>query len=286
MHTITALTVNCPRCGASLMDNRTLIDNSPSIKLNVSVGDQRGVVRLSSVYGSPNITSSFEIPAETIAHFFCPECNGEIIGHAACSTCSAPLVTLQMANGGSISFCSRRGCRKHLIEFEDLDLAMRMLHEESDSVLAGPGGGKTHERVFASSSEEAAQSLLRAGTCLLTYCPYCRRSLLAEGAWKFSITRGDGQAGQLYLSPYLNDFTHTTSLPLEEGAVLADLRCFHCNSTLRQPEQPCPRCAAPTATTMVASPGKLIEFRICTRKGCRWHGVSRDDVASVELDGE
>lgn len=112
------LEVSCPRCHHTLMDHERLIDGHPSIRFTVSFGQEHGWLRLSCLYGSYTVESGGEIPADTVVHFFCPHCHGELIGAWNCTACAAPMVPLMVLGGGIIQLCSRRGCRSHLLDLE------------------------------------------------------------------------------------------------------------------------------------------------------------------------
>ena len=34
----------------------------------------------------------------------------------------------------------------------------------------------------------------------------------------------------------------------------------------------------------VSASSKLIDFYICTKKGCKWHGLSEEDLYSIKLE--
>lgn len=122
--------VKCPHCGKSLMDEDKKIDDRPSVKLNVQLGEKRGTLRLSSLYGSYNIDSELSVPQGEVVKFFCPHCNAELIGSRNCEECNAPMIPMRFAEGGIVQICSRRGCKKHLIEFEELDTELRAFYDK------------------------------------------------------------------------------------------------------------------------------------------------------------
>ncbi len=108
--------VSCARCNHSLMDPRHPIDGHPSIRVTVSFGEKHGWFALSSLYGSHNVESEYDIPAETIADVFCPHCHAELVGAGACGECGAPMVPMIVRGGGIVQICSRRGCKGHLLD--------------------------------------------------------------------------------------------------------------------------------------------------------------------------
>jgi NADH-quinone oxidoreductase subunit E len=110
--------VNCPRCNHSLMDPDHLVDGHPSVRFTISFGKEHGWVRLSSLYGSYAMEAGGEVPADEVAHFFCPHCHGDLMGGWNCTACGAPMVPVMVNGGGMVQICSRRGCRSHLLDLE------------------------------------------------------------------------------------------------------------------------------------------------------------------------
>lgn len=108
--------LRCPHCNHSLLDPGYLIDDYPSVRLTVAFERKHGWIRLSSLYGSYNIKSEYEIPTDTIVNFFCPQCHNELIGASSCPTCSAPMVPMLVREGGIVTICSRRGCKDHMLD--------------------------------------------------------------------------------------------------------------------------------------------------------------------------
>ena len=108
--------VSCARCNHSLTDPRHEIDGYPSIRVTVSFDQKHGWLALSSLYGSYNVESEYEIPVDTILNFFCPHCHAELIGAGACGECAAPMVPMIVRGGGIVQICSRRGCKGHLLD--------------------------------------------------------------------------------------------------------------------------------------------------------------------------
>lgn len=130
MDKIIAVNVKCPHCHRSLMDNDYLLKEKPSIKLNIEIVDQRGTIRLCSLYGCYDHESDVTIPDNEIARFYCPHCNKEITSDEICDTCQASMVPFLLEMGGRVSICSRSGCTKHYVAFEDLSDAIRKFYKE------------------------------------------------------------------------------------------------------------------------------------------------------------
>lgn len=110
------------------MDSERQIDNKDSIKVRIEFADKQGFLWLSSLYGSYNIESEHDIPVGTLTRFFCPLCGAELKSTRTCEECRAPMVAMNFSEGGVVQICSRRGCKKHLIEFEDLEAELRAFY--------------------------------------------------------------------------------------------------------------------------------------------------------------
>jgi NADH-quinone oxidoreductase subunit E len=108
--------VSCARCNHSLMDPKHLIDDYPSIRVTVSFDEKHGWLCLSSLYGSYNVASEYEIPMDVVVNFFCPHCHAELLGAGTCGECGAPMVPMIVRGGGVVQICSRRGCKGHLLD--------------------------------------------------------------------------------------------------------------------------------------------------------------------------
>lgn len=114
--------VSCPRCNHNLMDRNHLIDGRPSIRVSASFADRHGWLCLSSLYGSYNVASQYEIPDDTVLNFFCPHCHQELSGPQHCSECGAPMVRMIVRAGGVIQICSRRGCKSHMLDINGVNV--------------------------------------------------------------------------------------------------------------------------------------------------------------------
>lgn len=114
--------VSCARCNHSLMDQGYAIDGYPSIKLTISFGAKHGWQRLSSLYGSYQVFNEYEVPPDSVAHFFCPHCHSELPGSSTCADCGAPMVHMSVRGGGMVQICTRRGCRSHMLDVNGVNL--------------------------------------------------------------------------------------------------------------------------------------------------------------------
>ena len=139
------IAVQCPYCQHSLMDKKRLISNVPSIalycRLPETLGGAQDKVFLSGYCGDYLTKTRLEVPDQTITEFYCPHCEARLTSDNICDECNAPMVELQLQHGGMLElciesyekripkppsekdfggmmqFCSRRGCKKHRIDF-------------------------------------------------------------------------------------------------------------------------------------------------------------------------
>jgi len=111
--------VKCPHCGKSLMDKKKIIDGKPSIAVKLTYAGKRAMLYLSSVYGSYKVETEVDVPKSKIAGFRCPHCDGDLKSTRKCDICHAQMVAFDLKEGGQVQICSRRGCKKHIVEFEN-----------------------------------------------------------------------------------------------------------------------------------------------------------------------
>ena len=130
MYSYISLKCNCPKCDASLMDKKNLVDDIPSIKLTISDNGNSGTIHLSSFYGSYNYTCDLFVKLGELYNFSCPKCKESIISDVKCEECGGIMIPLKIREGGTVRFCSRAGCKKHNVEFEDISSVATQTIEE------------------------------------------------------------------------------------------------------------------------------------------------------------
>ncbi|UCG27441.1 MAG: hypothetical protein JSV24_10765 [Bacteroidales bacterium] len=272
MFNLISLKVKCPVCGKSLMDEEHLVDNCPSIKLKIEIGEANGTINLSSVWDSYNYLVDIELTKDEIATLRCPLCNSDLKSRIDCDVCKAPMVPFDLKLGGDVSICSRIGCKNHFLKFVDFSFALKNLFEDTD---------RLHHHLEDFEVEKL--EIIRSGTFLQSYCPHCKKSLIEEGSIKFKVKRGK-EKGFIMLSPYLNIFTSRSTILLPEDQIIEDISCPKCNKSLVLKDQKCGECASEIFQIEISARKKLIDFYICSRKGCRWHGLSREDLNEIRLE--
>ncbi len=279
MYDFLALKVKCPVCSKSLMDDQIRVDNEKSIKLNIEIGGKKGSINLSSIYGSYNYITDVSMANDEIAKFTCPHCSGIITDESNCLSCDAPMVPFHLDMGGKVSICSRNGCKHHKVEFDDLSVALNKLYQEYG--LAGNFQEQMKKTKQKEIKRDPHKEIIESGTFLQAYCPHCKKTLIEDEQLKLKIH--NGQDGFIMLSPYLNVYTLKSTLNLPEDKVVGDIMCFHCDESLIE-EKKCGVCSSPTAKIAVGARTKLLDFYICTKKGCKWHGLSEKDYYDIRLE--
>jgi ssDNA-binding Zn-finger/Zn-ribbon topoisomerase 1 len=267
-----------------MMDPEHLVDNVASIKIYLRIGDKEGYIWLSAIYGSYNLESSIEIEPGQVAQFKCPHCFQELKSEEHCSECNAPLVDFHLVEGGKVSLCSRAGCKKHSIEFEDLSTALNHFYNEFElqKCVSTEAVQQTVKKKKAEKPD--AKEVLGSGSFLNSYCPHCKMSLINDNLLILKVEKLDGEMGILYMSPYLNVFTHTTTVKIPEKAPVKDIKCIYCDHSLVHEEKKCPKCNSDLVRINVSAMRKLIDFYFCSRKGCVWHGLSDEDLNYITLE--
>lgn len=285
MFNLISLKVKCPVCGHSLMNENKLIDNCPSIQVGVDIDEKKGIINLSSVYESYNFMCDIETPECEVVRLFCPHCNSEIKSKTVCDICKAPMIPFDLELGGNVTICSRIGCQNHFVKFVDFSFALKKLYIDAGYLERPYDEDMTGDWKEAKPKNEEDEKIevIRTGTFLHTYCPYCKKSLIEKSTIKLKVKR-NGKSGFLMLSPYLNVFTSKSTIFLPENEFIGDIRCFHCDKTLILTDEKCQKCGSDIARIMVSARKRLFDFYICSKKGCRWHGLSKEDINDIRLE--
>lgn len=283
-----SIEVKCPICGKSLMDSDHKVDNEPGIKMNAESNGKKGFLVLSSIYGSFNYISNIEFDKGEIVRFYCPHCSGNLMIDEICLSCDAPMVSLILEMGGKVSFCSRKGCQSHSIGFNDLSVALKRFYEEfgytSKHHKAPEHIHLKKDKEVVKTHEEEKQEIIESGSFLMAYCPHCRKSLIENEMFKLKIVREGQEPGYILLSPYLNVFSSKSTIFLPEDQKVGEIRCFHCDKPLIVDNGKCERCGTEIARILVSARTKMIDFFICSKKGCTWHGLNKNDLENIRLE--
>lgn len=115
------LYLKCPNCRKSLMDKSKKLGGYPSVVVKLTYAGKNSPLYLSSVYGSYEVETDINVPVGKIAGFRCPYCKTDLKIFRKCDVCGAQMVAFDLKEGGQVHICSRRGCKKHILEFENPD---------------------------------------------------------------------------------------------------------------------------------------------------------------------
>ena len=126
------LEVTCPNCGDLLTEGRRV-----HLAAYVKDTHQDGEIFLSAVFGDHSIETDLEVPEGSVAEFRCPTCDVGLMLNIPCKLCGATMASLNLATGGYLECCSRRGCEGHALGgFGDIDqmigLVNRMMKTPHD----------------------------------------------------------------------------------------------------------------------------------------------------------
>jgi len=124
------LSVKCPHCGTSFMDEGHIVNGQPGIKINIETQKERGVLWLCPIYDCFKNDSSVEINEKEVVNFYCPHCNQPLKSKISCELCDAPMAGLTIKSGGKVSVCTRKGCTNHHVVFQDLNDSLGLFYEE------------------------------------------------------------------------------------------------------------------------------------------------------------
>ena len=103
------------------MDPKKKMDNKPAIIVHLTYAGKNSPLYLSSLYGSYKVETDLSVPDGKIAGFRCPHCKADLKSTRKCDVCGAQMVAFDLKEGGQIQICSRRGCKKHILEFQNPD---------------------------------------------------------------------------------------------------------------------------------------------------------------------
>jgi hypothetical protein len=118
------LDVCCPNC-------RAVLTKGDRVHLDGYIKDtgEEGAIYLSAIFGDYSIHSDVHVPDGAVAQFRCPMCDESIMLQVPCKLCGAPMASLNIVKGGSVEFCTRRGCKGHALGgFGDVDQMMTLVN--------------------------------------------------------------------------------------------------------------------------------------------------------------
>jgi hypothetical protein len=131
------LNVKCPHCKHDLLDKKHKIDGHPSARLLFECKEKKGELYLSSIYGNHNSKIPSFVSERDALTIFCPWCKASLMSTRKCEKCDAQMVLMDIEDGGNIQICSRKGCKKHFLEFEDLGTELKAFYNVYSTFFKG-----------------------------------------------------------------------------------------------------------------------------------------------------
>ena len=124
-----SIQVKCPHCGKSLMSAVNKLESAPAIEVNLTYAGKHAPLYLSSLYGSYKVQTDMNIPVGKVAGFRCPHCKADLKSTRKCDACGSQMIAFELKAGGQVQICSRRGCKKHVLEFQDADTELQAFYK-------------------------------------------------------------------------------------------------------------------------------------------------------------
>ena len=118
------LELACPNCNTNLTKGARVV-----LDAYVPATHQEGQLALSAMFGDYALDTDLDIPPGSVVEFRCPTCEASLNIAMPCKLCGAPMVSLTIAQGGYLEFCSRRGCKGHALGgVGDVDEMMNLMN--------------------------------------------------------------------------------------------------------------------------------------------------------------
>ena len=124
-----SVSVKCPHCNKSMMDPKKKLDNTASILVHLTYAGKNAPLHMSAAYGSYMVETTLGVSIGKIAGFRCPHCKADLKSTRKCDICGAQMVAFDLKEGGQVQICSRRGCKKHLLEFQNPDNELQAFYK-------------------------------------------------------------------------------------------------------------------------------------------------------------
>lgn len=259
----TPLKCFCPHCRSSLIEEEEIV-------LEVErPGGERGRLRLSPLLNVFDSSSSIALPeGEEVSGLFCPRCRVSLKeDDKKCEECGSHIGRIWIrVDTENIDFyiCLRKNCYWH-----GISAAAR------DKLMLDITGFKPPEDHL---------EMLRTGTKLQCFCPNCGDNMVQGEDLRVRVADRSGKTGELKLSPYLNVFRSESSLFLPPGEEVQDMICPRCNRSLWADREHCGLCGSRVAKFRVRASVLDVDFYVCMRKECHWHGLSEEARRRIILD--
>jgi len=263
IRTGTFLDCRCPHCGKSVIENERIKLGVINHKL------EQGILRLNPYLNFHDSTSTIRLEDwQPMQDVLCPHCVHSFRETGTrCDECGSQVGRFVVRAGGEIFellFCLRKNCHWHGLTDEA---------RERISLEAAGFSPPRNQKEF-----------VQTGTRLKVSCPRCQADLVHGEDLLLHARNADGRLFVVRLSPVLNVFTSECSIFLSEGEEVADMICPRCDQSLWLDGKHCDACGARAVRLRVRAAAEEVDFYICMRNQCHWHGLSTDDRRRIILD--
>jgi predicted RNA-binding Zn-ribbon protein involved in translation (DUF1610 family) len=126
--------------------------------------------------------------------------------------------------------------------------------------------------------------IVETGIFLPCFCPHCSQSLIENDKIVLEVRRPSGEKGKIRLSPYLKVYESSSTIYIPDGEEVEDLFCPHCHQSLKDTSRQCDECGSAVGRFIIRPFYKDIDFFICLKRNCHWHGIGTEAKAEMELE--
>ncbi|MDX9746689.1 MAG: hypothetical protein WCX84_08805 [Syntrophales bacterium] len=131
---------------------------------------------------------------------------------------------------------------------------------------------------------ETDKRIIDTGIFLPCFCPLCSHTLIEDDRVVLDVRRPSGQKGKIRLSPYLNVHESSSTIYIPDDEEVEDIFCPHCHQSLKDTPMQCDECGSAVARFIIRPFYKDIDFFICQKKNCHWHGIGPETKREMELE--
>lgn len=115
----------CPQCNEALTEGAKV-----HLDAHIRETHQDGEIALSAMFGDYSLETDLNIEDGMIVELRCPKCDASIMLPISCKLCGAPMASLNLAKGGYVEFCTRKGCKGHALGgVGDIDDMMSLMNK-------------------------------------------------------------------------------------------------------------------------------------------------------------
>ncbi len=153
-----------------------------------------------------------------------------------------------------------------------------------DAALTKKAVPKNHVTPGSAQRSKTDEQIIKTGIFLPCFCPLCSHTLIEDDHVVLDVRRPSGQRGKIRLSPYLKVYESSSTIYIPDGEEVEDIFCPHCRQSLKDTSRQCDECGSAVARFIIRPFYKDIDFFICLKKNCHWHGIGPEAKQEMELE--